>query len=109
MKVPPDTNAYSALKPGTDLVVRHVTRTETVYLSSVHVSRNSSVQLGEENPAHFTQQPNLTTVNNRRFGIRCGEGGHVSANLGAITPLNGEVSQFGGGAANNFAGSCTAN
>ncbi len=35
MKVLLDTNAYSALKRGVDAVVRHVTRAETVFLSTV--------------------------------------------------------------------------
>ena len=35
MKVLLDTNAYSALKRGVDAVVRHVTRAETVFLSTI--------------------------------------------------------------------------
>ena len=85
--------------------------------NGISVSQNSSVQLGEDNPATpgtpgaFTDQPNTTTVNNANFGIRCVTGGNVRGHLGPGTPgnqqLNGAVSQFGGGStANTFSGQC---
>ena len=77
--------------------------------NGVHTSQNSSVQLGEDNPIDFTDQPNTTTVNNANSGIRCSLGANVWGHLGSTNQLNGAVSQFGGGStANTFAGSCPA-
>lgn len=75
--------------------------------NGVSTAQNSSVQLGEDNPVDFTDQPNTTTVNNANFGIRCSSGANVRGHLGSTNQLNGAVSQFGGGTtANTFAGSC---
>ena len=75
--------------------------------NGVATSQNSSVQLGEDDPVDFTDQPNITTVNNANFGIRCTAGSNVRGHLGNTNQLNGTVSQFGGGTtANTFAGSC---
>ena len=75
--------------------------------NGVSAAQNSSVQLGEDNPVDFTDQPNITTVNNASFGIRCGSGANIRGHLGSTNQLNGGVSQFGGGTtANTFAGSC---
>jgi parallel beta-helix repeat protein len=78
--------------------------------NGVNVAQNSSVQLGEDNPAPlpggFTDQPNITTVNNANNGIRCSAGANVRGHLGpAGQQLNGNVSQFGSGA-NLFNGTC---
>jgi len=75
--------------------------------NGVSVAQNSSVQLGEDNPVNFTDQPNITTVNNANHGIRCGSGGNVRGHLGNANQLMGNVSQFGGGStANTFSGNC---
>ncbi len=71
------------------------------------VGQNSSVQLGEDNPTTFMDQPNITTVNNANAGIRCTQGSNVRGHLGSTNQLNGAVSQFGGGTtANTFSGNC---
>ncbi len=75
--------------------------------NGVNAAQNASVQLGEDNPANFTDQPNTTTVNNANFGIRCSTGANFRGHLGSVNQLNGAVSQFGGGTtANTFSGNC---
>jgi parallel beta-helix repeat protein len=75
--------------------------------NGINVSQNSSVQLGEDNPTTFFDQPNTTTVNNANTGIRCTLGGVVRGHLGNTNQINGTVSQFGGGSTvNTFSGTC---
>ena len=75
--------------------------------NGIYVSQNSSVQLGEDNPTTFFDQPNTTTVNNANAGIRCSLGGVVRGHLGNTNQINGAVSQFGGGSTpNTFSGTC---
>jgi hypothetical protein len=76
--------------------------------NGVIAAQNSSIQLGEDNPVDFTDQPNITTVNNANNGIRCSSGANIRGHLGATNQLNGTVSQFGGSATtpNTFAGNC---
>jgi hypothetical protein len=57
------------------------------------VSMNSMAQLGEDSPASFFDDPNITTVNNVRNGIRCRLGGVVRGHLGSSNQLNGTVAQ----------------
>ena len=73
--------------------------------NGVQAAQNSSVQLGEDNPVDFTDQPNTTTVNNANFGLRCTSGANFRGHLGSTNQLNGAVSQFGSGA-NAFSGNC---
>ena len=74
----------------------------------VNVSDNSEANLGEDNPTSFLDDPNTTTVNNTRNGIRCIRGGVVRGHLGATNQLNGNVEQFGGGTpgTNSFHNTC---
>lgn len=75
--------------------------------NGINVSQNSSVQLGEDNPVDFFDQPNTTTVNNANAGIRCTLGGVVRGHLGNTNQVNGTVSQFGGGSTvNTLSGTC---
>ncbi len=69
--------------------------------NGVHVSQNSSIQLGEDNPSGFLDQPNTTMVNNNQYGIKCTLGGVVYGHIGSMNQLNGAVSQFGGGGTAN--------
>ncbi|HTN70375.1 MAG TPA: right-handed parallel beta-helix repeat-containing protein [Methylomirabilota bacterium] len=75
--------------------------------NGVIVAQNSSLELGEDDPVDFTDQPNTTTSNNAVFGIRCSSGGNVRGHLGSSNALNGATSQFGGGTTTNtFSGTC---
>lgn len=75
--------------------------------NGINVSQNSSVQLGEDNPTTFFDQPNTTTVNNANAGIRCTLGGVVRGHLGNTNQVTGTVSQFGGGSTvNTLSGTC---
>ena len=57
--------------------------------NGINVSWNSGVNLGEDNPTTYIQQPNITTVNNGLYGINCSYGGYVRAHLGSTNPING--------------------
>jgi parallel beta-helix repeat protein len=75
--------------------------------NGIHISQNSSIQLGEDNPSGFLDQPNTTMVNNNQYGIRCTLGAVVYGHLGSANQLNGAVSQLGGGTtANTLSGNC---
>lgn len=73
--------------------------------NGISTAQNSSVQLGEDNPVDFSDQPNTTTVKNANFGIRCAAGANVRGHLGSSNPLDGNTSQFGPNA-NAFSGNC---
>jgi hypothetical protein len=62
--------------------------------SGVLVSTNSGVNLGNDDPFDFFDQPNVTTVNNVTNGIRCRLGGYVDGHLGSTNPLNGTAGQL---------------
>lgn len=60
--------------------------------NGINVIDNSGIQLGEDNPVNFYQQPNMTTQNNTGFGINCWLGAYVRGHLGSVNQING----FGG-------------
>ncbi len=66
--------------------------------NGINVSQNSGIELGEDNPVTFWDQPNITTVNNVNFGIVCTLGGYVRGHLGSVTPINGTAGQTSIGA-----------
>lgn len=57
--------------------------------SGVFVSQNGGVNLGEDNPSSFFDDPNTTTSNNAGFGVRCNLGAYANGHLGSTNPLNG--------------------
>jgi parallel beta-helix repeat protein len=66
--------------------------------NGIFVRDNSSIQVGEDNPTSFLDQPNTTTVdnNNTHYGIVCGFGGAVRGHLGdpnQISQINGVINQ----------------
>jgi hypothetical protein len=62
-------------------------------LNGITVSQNSGIQLGEDSPVSFFDQPNITTVNNDGFGIACSMGSYVRGHLGSSNQLNGDRGQ----------------
>jgi parallel beta-helix repeat protein len=68
--------------------------------SGVNVGMNGGVQLGEDDPSTFLDQPNVTTANNIGYGINCSLGAYVRGHLGSANQLNGALGQF------NAAASC---
>ena len=62
--------------------------------NGVFVTQNSGVNLGEDNPMAFFDQPNTTTVNNALNGIRCNIGAYVNGHLGNSNQLNGSGGQL---------------
>jgi parallel beta-helix repeat protein len=61
--------------------------------SGINVGHNAGVQLGEDNPATFFDQPNITTVNNVGYGINCSLGAYVRGHLGSSNQINGTLAQ----------------
>jgi len=55
----------------------------------IEVSGNSSVALGNDRGNSTFDEPNETTVNNGRFGIRCAGGGYVKGRLGTLNGNSG--------------------
>jgi parallel beta-helix repeat protein len=78
--------------------------------SGVAVTGNSTLNLGEDNPVDFLDQPNTTNpaAKNAEYGIRCNAGGLVSGHLGTVgSQLDGVIGQFGSGTVTgSFSGSC---
>ena len=77
--------------------------------NGVSAAHNSHVNLGEDNPVDFTDQPNITdpAKKNGNFGIRCVAGANIRGHLGSSNQLNGNQGQFGGGSsADTFGGNC---
>ena len=74
--------------------------------NGVNVSENASVDLGEDSPVTFFQQPNTTTINNSGYGIQCTLGAVVKGHLGSSNKLNGTLAQFGNGTGNTFGSGC---
>jgi len=58
----------------------------------ISVSGNSSVALGNDRGNSTFDEPNETTVNNGRFGIRCEGGGYVKGRLGTLNGNSGAKS-----------------
>jgi len=58
----------------------------------IEVSGNSSVALGNDRGNSTFDEPNETTVNNGRFGIRCAGGGYVKGRLGTLNGNSGAKS-----------------
>jgi parallel beta-helix repeat protein len=71
--------------------------------NGISVSQNSGIELGEDNPVTFYDQPNVTTVNNVNFGIGCSLGGYVKGHLGSVNQINGVAGQT------SIAGNCPLN
>jgi len=63
--------------------------------SGINLYGNSGVELGEDNPPTFLQQPNTTSSNNTRYGIECNLGGYVRGHLGSSNQINGTLGQTG--------------
>lgn len=61
--------------------------------NGINVGQNSGVQLGEDNPSTFFDQPNQTTLNNAGYGINCSLGGYVRGHLGSSNQINGNSGQ----------------
>jgi hypothetical protein len=57
--------------------------------SAVFTSQNGGVNLGEDNPTTFFDQPNITNSNNTGHGVRCNLGAYANGHLGNTNPLNG--------------------
>jgi len=54
------------------------------------VAQNSVINLGEDNPTAFLQQPNVTTTNNSGYGLVCVLGGAIYGHLGSTNPIMGK-------------------
>lgn len=61
--------------------------------SGVYAAQNGGVNLGEDNPVNFFDNPNTTTANNTGNGVRCELGAYVNGHRGASNPLNGTAGQ----------------
>ena len=61
--------------------------------NGILVSQNSGIELGEDNPVKFWDQPNTTTSNNLQYGIACTLGGYVRGHLGSSNQINGTAGQ----------------
>jgi hypothetical protein len=68
--------------------------------SAVYTAQNGGVNLGEDSPSSFFDQPNTTTSNNTGNGVRCDLGAYANGHLGNTNPLNGTAG------AQNIASSC---
>jgi hypothetical protein len=68
--------------------------------SAVYTAQNGGVNLGEDSPSSFFDQPNLTTSNNTGNGVRCDLGAYAQGHLGNSNQLNGTAGQL------NINGSC---
>lgn len=55
--------------------------------NGIHVSQNSSVNLGDNDTSTFFGQPNTSTVNNFNFGGRCTLGGVVQGHTGSLATM----------------------
>ncbi|MBK9673889.1 MAG: right-handed parallel beta-helix repeat-containing protein [Betaproteobacteria bacterium] len=61
--------------------------------SGVSVGFNGGVQLGEDNPSTFFDQPNITTAKNFDYGILCTLGAYVRGHLGNTNQIDGALAQ----------------
>jgi hypothetical protein len=59
--------------------------------NGINVAHNSFVNLGEDNPTAFYQQPNSTTSDNTGYGLSCSLGAAVRGHLGSANPINGTL------------------
>lgn len=62
--------------------------------NGVFVTQNSGINLGEDSPTTFFDQPNTTTINNALNGIQCTLGAYVNGHLGNSSQLNGSGGQL---------------
>ncbi len=62
--------------------------------SAVFTSQNGGVNLGEDSPSSFFDQPNITNSNNTGNGVRCDLGAYANGHLGSSNPLNGTAGQL---------------
>ncbi len=59
----------------------------------ISVAQNGGVQLGEDSPSTFFDDPNTTTSNNSLNGINCQLGATVNGHLGSSNQINGSAGQ----------------
>lgn len=62
--------------------------------SAVYTAQNGGVNLGEDNPSTFFDDPNQTTSNNTGNGVRCDLGAYANGHLGSTNQLNGTAGQL---------------
>lgn len=75
--------------------------------NGVAVSLHSYATLGEIGSTSWTGAANTSTVNNGNAGIRCTMNSTIYGRIGTTNPLNGTVSQYGGGTTpGTFSSSC---
>ena len=62
--------------------------------SAVYTAQNGGVNLGEDNPTTFFDDPNQTTSINTGNGVRCDLGAYANGHLGSTNQLNGTAGQL---------------
>jgi hypothetical protein len=68
--------------------------------SGIFVTGGSEIELGNDSPTSYQDQPNITTVLNNQYGIKCTLGSVIKAHIGSSNQINGSAGQF------NIAPSC---